>query len=145
VNHTGPAGGVECCGEIRDNPASFVNAEPSIPAQPFAQALTGNLIHHIVEQSLSAAGGVNGHDIGVPQASDRPSFRQEPPRDGLVRRQLGMDNLDGNATVQGGVDREEHDTHSTTAELTLQPILGTQRRLQRAEEIESRIAHISSR
>jgi hypothetical protein len=56
-----------------------------------------------------------------------------------------VDNLDGNATIQGRVDREEHDTHPTTAELTLQPILGTQRRLQRAEEIESCIAHISSR
>ena len=81
-------------------------------------------------------------DVGVAQPGDGPGLGQEPPGDRLVRGELGMDDLDGDPAIEGGVGGEKNHAHATASQLPLEPVLRPERRLECGEEIDGRIAHV---
>ena len=62
-----------------------------------------------------------------------------------VGRELRVDHLDGDSAVERGIRREEDHAHAATPELPLEPVLRPERRLERGEEIDGRIAHVRDR
>ena len=113
-----------------------VSAGESRPsrAQPLPKALSGDLVHHVIQQPVRATGRVNRHDIGMPQPGDGACLGQKPASDGFVGCELGMNHLDRDPAVQGGVGGEKDHSHAPATKLPLEPVLRPQRRLKRGEQ-----------
>ena len=75
------------------------------------------------------------------KSGDGTGFREEAAGDGGVRGELGVDDLDRHAAVEGGVGRQEDDSHAAPAQLPLQPVLRRERALEGGERVERRVAH----
>jgi hypothetical protein len=141
VDHARPSRGVERRGQVGHDMRHGGRIEPPVADETLAQAFPLDLVHDVVEKAVGVPRGVDGDDVGVPEAGDGARLRQEAAPDRLVGGELRVHRLDGDAAVERGVGGEEDDAHAAPPQLAFEPVLPSQHGLQRVEEIEGRSRH----
>src|SRR5690348_7919376 len=99
--------------------AGGVNREGPTQFDEALNGVTGEIVHHIEVQAVSCIDVVDGHDVGMSQATEGSSFLDELTLS-LDGRQLGSQDLDGDGTVERHVPSEVHGSHPAEPELVLQ-------------------------
>ena len=141
VDHAGAPRRFERRGQVRHDAMDGPRIEPRLAHEPLAETLALDLVHDVVEQSIRVTRGVDGDDVGVTQPGDGAGLGQEAPADRLVRGELGVHRLDGDAAVERGVGGEKDDAHPPAPQLALEPVLRLQHGLERGEKVEGRSRH----
>ena len=111
MNQAGLPGGVQGVGQVRDDPFGVGRRELALALQPLAEALARDVVHHVVEQPGRLSRRMDRDDVGVPELGDHAGLGEEPLGDRGVHGELGMHDLDRHRAVEGGIAREEDDSH----------------------------------
>ncbi len=141
MNDSCARGRVERLGQVGGDPGGLPGVEPPLARQPLSQAFAGDLVHHVIEQVARGAGGMDRHDVRMPQAGDGARLGEEPARDGRVGGQLGVDNLDRDGAIEGGIDGAEDDAHAPPPQLLAEPVLRAEGGLQGGKGISRGVRH----
>ena len=96
------------------------------------QCLAGDVVHGEVQETIGFAAPMHPDHVGVTQPGCMAGLAEEPlGRDG--RGQLGLEDLDGDGTVEPRVPAEEDDAHTAASDLALDGDPRSQRRTQTFE------------
>jgi hypothetical protein len=105
---------IEGIGDLDGVPKGFLQGQRVVatPAQPRGQCFALEIFHHEVVGAVVPADVVNGTDVRVIEAGNRPGFAAEPLAPRGVACRLGGNHFDGDGAVQAAVNRPIHLSHS---------------------------------
>ncbi len=118
--------------------------ERPFPVDPFLQRLARDVLHHQVRQAVGLFHRMDRDDMVVGHRGGGLGLAQEAFAGNAAGRQLGGQHLDGHDTMQGWIERLQHDPHPAPTDLgqhfiAFQPAQ-VLRLVRRAEESQRQVA-----
>ena len=142
MHQAGPRRGVERQRHVGGDPPRVVDAHLRLAAQPVAQGLALDPVHHVVEKAISLAGRMHRDDPGMAELCDHPRLGEEATHDALLVGQGGVHHLDRDAPVERAVRRLEDDPHAPAPQLAVELVLRPQGLLETIAQVgPDRITH----
>ena len=121
-------GGAEGGEEIEPETDQLAGRQPP-PFETPGQRLAREVVHGVVEEPVGLAGVVDPNHVGVSQAGGVAGLAEEALGRG-GGRQLRLQHLDGDGTVEQGIASEEDEAHAATRDLALHGDTGSERSTQ---------------
>ncbi len=122
VHHPLGVGVAKRPGDLAQQPLPFVWWQRAAATHPCPQRLPVDQGHDQEGASPLRLDGVDRHDVRVRQTGRRAGFVQEAGARGRIGRELGMEKLDGNGTVQFHVTRQIDRPHPAPPEFALEGV-----------------------
>ena len=119
-------GVVERQAEFAEDRRHPLAGELLLAGEEVAERLARHVLHDEVEHATRLAGGIDRDDVGVAQLGDGAGLLEEPLAERDVARHVGVDDLDRDWAVEGGVARQVDRPHPALAEQALDGVLRTE-------------------
>ena len=100
MDEAGLVGGTQGVGDLRPEAHDFVRVEKALFVEPFTQRRSTDQFHHDGFGTLVVAGVVDGHDAGMVEASGGDGLGAKPDDEGVVGRQMRVQDLDRDRAAQ---------------------------------------------
>ena len=122
VHHPLGVGVAKRPGDLAQQPLPFVRRQRAATTHPCPQRLPIDQGHHQKWPGALGFDGVDRHDVRVRQPGRRAGLVQEAGARGRIGREVGVQKLDGDRTVQFDVTRQIDRAHAASPELALEGV-----------------------
>ncbi len=120
------AAGVRCIeggGDLPPEPCDPIGSQRTVAAQDRAHVLTVDEAHRDVAHAGFGAGLVHGDDVGMLERDrDLHLLVETGPRDSVLARPSGPQELQRDTAAEGLVERGVHDAHAAATDLFLDEV-----------------------